>query len=270
MLFLLFSPRALFCHEPMDGPGLTEDPIVYVHQMTQKRVTCTDQALYKLKPSAPSHPTTLTRLLMHPHFHCKWEVPRPLTCIASHTEKREARGTSERPLEEGKVLAPQWSKGVKTRCALSSWTTTSASRSAGCWQLCLRPAERLMSETAHSWWISMRCPFCKEEESHHLKGESCSHLARYDRASAALGDRKRRPGVFTHCKLHAVHVRKFPTLCLILGWVLTHRETLDTAPKQTGTRAKLTRIKDVHSELSGEGALEFQSQHGTQRLSQSR
>ena len=104
----------------MDGPGLTEDPIVYVHQMTQKRVTCTDQALYKLKPSAPSHPTTLTRLLMHPHFHCKWEVPRPLTCIASHTEKREARGTSERPLEEGKALAPQWSKGVKTRCALSS------------------------------------------------------------------------------------------------------------------------------------------------------
>lgn len=120
MLLLLFSPRALFCHEPTDHPGLTEDPIIYVHQMIQKRVTCTDQALYKLKPSAPSNPTSLSRLLMHPHFHHKWEIPRPLTPIASHTEKREARGTWERPWEKGKVLAPQGSKGVRTRCDLSS------------------------------------------------------------------------------------------------------------------------------------------------------
>lgn len=84
----------------------------------------------------------------------------------------------------------------------------------------------------------MRCPFCKEEESHHLKGESCFHLARYDRASAALGNRKRRLGVFTHCKLHAVHVRKFPTLCLVSGWVLTYREPLDTVPQANRHQSK--------------------------------
>lgn len=63
-------------------------------------------------------------------------------------------------------------------------------------------------------------------------------MARYDRASAALGDRKRRLGVFTHCELHAVHVRRFPTLCLVLGWVLTYREALDTVPQANRHQSK--------------------------------
>lgn len=189
---------------------------IYVHQMIQKRVTYTDQALYKLKLQPPPTQPVSAGFSCTPISTISGRLPGP-----SHTEKREARGTSERPLEKGKELAPQGSKGVRTRCDLSSWTKTSASRSAACWQLYLRPAERLLSETAHSWWISMRCPFCKAEESHHLKGKSCFHLARYDRASAALGDRKRRLGVFTHCELHAVHVCRFPTLCLVLRWVLT-------------------------------------------------
>lgn len=41
----------------------------------------------------------------------------------------------------------------------------------------------------------MRCPFCKEEESHHLKDEGCFCLARYEeRPRAAFGVRKRRLG----------------------------------------------------------------------------
>lgn len=71
-------------------------------------------------------------------------------------------------------------------------------------------------------------------------------MARYDRACAALGDRKRRLGFVTYCKLHAMHVHRFPTLCLVLGWVLRYREALDTVPqanRQLLDRAKFTRIE---------------------------
>lgn len=52
MLFLLLPPSF---SEPVDHLGLSEEPIIYVYQMTQIRVSYTNQALSKLKSPAPSH-----------------------------------------------------------------------------------------------------------------------------------------------------------------------------------------------------------------------
>lgn len=119
----------------------------------------------------------------------------------------------------------------------------------------------------------MRCPFCEEEESHHLKDEGCFHLARQgDRANVALGHRKRRLGVFTHCKSHAVHVNKVPALCLVLSWVPAHwgaSDTISHVNKQLLDRVKCIRIEIRMVSSVGRGQWNHKPSMG-QRVSQSR
>lgn len=87
-----------------------------------------------------------------------------------------------------------------------------------------------------------------------------------------MGYRKGRRRVSTHRKLHAVHVNKIPALCPVLGWVLGHRGASDIVPqiiRPLPGRIKGTRI-EISGQLSREGAMESQNQHGTGRVSQSR
>lgn len=78
-------------------------------------------------------------------------------------------------------------------------------------------------------------------------------MARFeDRAKAALGDRERKLGVFTHCKLHTGHVSKSPALCLILGCVLG---TEMLRKQAITTRSKRYQAGDMHRELRREGTM---------------
>lgn len=149
MLFLLLPPAF---SEPVDHLGLSEEPIIYVYQMTQMRGSYTNQALSKLKSPAPSHtsissPNQLGQAPHTPLFLLSLGGSQP-PYFPSLTHQAKGSQSSLRDAS-GEREGLSSCRGV--RYLRFTNKISSAFRNAGYWQLYLWSTKRLMLRTVHSW-----------------------------------------------------------------------------------------------------------------------
>lgn len=177
MLFLLLSPSF---SEPMDHLGLSEEPIIYVYQMTQMRGSYTNQALSKLKSPAPSH----TSISSPNHLGQAPHTPLFLLSLGGSQPPYFPSLTHQAKGSQSSLREASGEKEGLSSCRGVRECLTVHEQNLFCFQECrVLAAVSLVSRETHvkncPFLVNFNeVPFCKEEESHHLKDKGSFCLAR--------------------------------------------------------------------------------------------